>query len=266
MLIRRETLSPHISLPGLLSVAPDTDSLLSAQLSTLLCVLKVKSCVCACARVGCARVCVCMRSDYKQVRLWELTEWLCRCEHAALPSLLTVQWFSPHSRLIVAAVCGETKQTAVLTVSVKSASMASLSGGDWLWLGVSYILCFSLRWKGPAALLNGCDVNMEREEEGHLKEHQGNKSAHLNVCVCAGQRVRVCVCLCGCVQAERCFKCKAWEFCSDNICKLEDFIVKRKSQFSDTGGAENVTGTSACAVCISGRCLWAERGSTHEYE
>ncbi len=51
ILIRRETLSLHISQPGLLAVAPDTDSALSAQLSTLLCVLIVELRVYVCARV-----------------------------------------------------------------------------------------------------------------------------------------------------------------------------------------------------------------------
>ena len=63
MLIRRETLSLHISLPGLHSVAPDTDSRLSAWLSPLLCVLIVELCVSVC-------VCVCVR--VQTINRWEL--------------------------------------------------------------------------------------------------------------------------------------------------------------------------------------------------
>lgn len=46
------------------------------------------------------------------------------------PLLLTVQWLSSHSGLIVVAVCGETEQIAVVTASVRSAYTASLSGED----------------------------------------------------------------------------------------------------------------------------------------
>lgn len=79
----------------------------------------------------------------------------------------------------------------------------------------------------------------------------------------------MCVYLCGCMKANRLDALNA-ELGNFALITHVNWILNclKKVSVKHQRGKEreNIARTSVCAVGSSGRCLWAERGSTHEYE